>query len=165
MKDKERRANKRYKMKENRKYPYKRNRNKKLLELNLKAIFLFLFTLYTLDYLSTVIALNLMSGFSEANPVHSYLFSLGLGGWIISFIITALVVYLLALIIEKGKNVIVKPKIIVQVEYEEIQESQSYSSGFALRFPRIKILREEISMGKRLCKVLQNLYEYYLRGN
>ena len=39
-----------------------------------------------------------------------------------------------------GKNVYVKPRIIVEVAYEEIQKSPSYSSGYALRFPRI--LRE-----------------------
>ncbi len=38
---------------------------------------------------------------------------------------------------EKGKEVIVKPKIIIEVGYEEIQKSPSYSSGFALRFPRV----------------------------
>ncbi len=38
---------------------------------------------------------------------------------------------------EHGKEVIVKPKIIIEVGYEEIQKSPSYSSGFALRFPRV----------------------------
>src|SRR3989344_453369 len=37
----------------------------------------------------------------------------------------------------KGKEVKVKPKIIVTVKYQNIQRSPSYSSGFALRFPRI----------------------------
>ena len=46
------------------------------------------------------------------------------------------------LIIEqKGKEVIVKPKIIIEVGYEEIQKSPSYSSGFALRFPKFLGLR------------------------
>lgn len=39
-----------------------------------------------------------------------------------------------------GKYVEVKPKIIVEVAYEEIQKSPTYSSGYAIRFPRI--LRE-----------------------
>jgi len=45
---------------------------------------------------------------------------------------------LLKPLIEKqsGKEVIVKPKIIIEVAYEEIQKSNEYSSGFALRFPR-----------------------------
>ena len=38
---------------------------------------------------------------------------------------------------EDGKEVTVKPKIIIEVGYEEIQKSPSYTSGFALRFPRI----------------------------
>ena len=44
---------------------------------------------------------------------------------------------------EEGKEVIVKPKIIIEVGYEEIQKSPSYSSGYALRFPRF--LRERSS--------------------
>lgn len=46
------------------------------------------------------------------------------------------------LIIEKqGKEVAIKPKIIVEVAYEEIQKSPKYSSGFALRFPRVARMR------------------------
>jgi DNA ligase-1 len=37
---------------------------------------------------------------------------------------------------EKGKNVKIKPKIIVAVTYQEIQKSPNYDSGWALRFPR-----------------------------
>lgn len=36
-----------------------------------------------------------------------------------------------------------KPKIILQVRYQEIQKSPSYDSGYALRFPRIIMLRED----------------------
>ncbi|MAG47461.1 DNA ligase [archaeon] len=42
---------------------------------------------------------------------------------------------------QKGKEVIVKPKIIIEVGYEEIQKSTNYNSGFALRFPRVHFLR------------------------
>jgi len=42
-----------------------------------------------------------------------------------------------------GKNVEIEPKIIVQVSYEEIQKSPTYNSGFALRFPRINVLRDD----------------------
>ena len=38
---------------------------------------------------------------------------------------------------EKGKEITVKPRIILEIGYEEIQKSSSYSSGFALRFPRV----------------------------
>ncbi len=44
---------------------------------------------------------------------------------------------------EKGKTVIVKPKIVIEVEYGEIQKSPTYSSGYALRFPRIKNVRDD----------------------
>jgi DNA ligase-1 len=37
---------------------------------------------------------------------------------------------------EKGKNVRVRPKIVIEVGYQEIQKSPNYESGFALRFPR-----------------------------
>jgi len=40
------------------------------------------------------------------------------------------------IISEKGKNIFVKPKIVVEVGYQEIQKSPNYESGFALRFPR-----------------------------
>ena len=39
---------------------------------------------------------------------------------------------------QEGKHVKVRPEIILEVAYEEIQKSPSYSSGYALRFPRIK---------------------------
>ncbi len=41
----------------------------------------------------------------------------------------------------KGRDVIVKPKIVVEVAYEEVQKSPTYTSGYALRFPRFKRLR------------------------
>jgi DNA ligase-1 len=45
------------------------------------------------------------------------------------------------IISEKGKEVKIKPKIVIEVAYEEIQRSPTYSSGFALRFPRLIRLR------------------------
>ena len=47
------------------------------------------------------------------------------------------------IISEKGKQVKVKPKIVIEVDYEEIQKSPTYSSGYALRFPRLKNLRSD----------------------
>lgn len=44
---------------------------------------------------------------------------------------------------EKGKNITVKPKIVVEVAYQEIQKSPHYESGFALRFPRFIRIRED----------------------
>ncbi|RLJ08474.1 MAG: DNA ligase [Candidatus Aenigmatarchaeota archaeon] len=47
--------------------------------------------------------------------------------------------------IERGKDgrVFIKPKIVIEVAYEEIQKSPEYSSGFALRFPRFVRLRPD----------------------
>lgn len=42
---------------------------------------------------------------------------------------------------EEGKTVKVKPEIILEVSFEEIQKSPAYSSGYALRFPRLVRLR------------------------
>ncbi len=44
---------------------------------------------------------------------------------------------------EKGKSVVLKPTLLVEVAFEEIQKSSKYSSGFALRFPRLVRLRED----------------------
>jgi len=46
---------------------------------------------------------------------------------------------------QKGKIAKVKPKIVVEIAYEEIQKSPTYSSGYALRFPRVLRLREDRS--------------------
>jgi DNA ligase 1 len=40
-----------------------------------------------------------------------------------------------------GRTVKVEPKIVVEIGYEEIQQSPKYESGFALRFPRLIRLR------------------------
>ena len=42
-----------------------------------------------------------------------------------------------------GKEVQVTPEVIIEVHYEEIQSSPTYSSGFALRFPRIIRVRDD----------------------
>ena len=47
---------------------------------------------------------------------------------------------------DHGKNIEVKPKIIVTVNYEEIQKSPTYNSGFALRFPRITVIRNDLGL-------------------
>jgi DNA ligase-1 len=44
---------------------------------------------------------------------------------------------------EEGKHVKVKPQIVVTVIYQNIQKSPTYTSGFALRFPRITRLRPD----------------------
>ncbi len=44
---------------------------------------------------------------------------------------------------EEGRFVHVRPQVIIEVDYEEIQKSPTYSSGYALRFPRFVRLRED----------------------
>ena len=47
------------------------------------------------------------------------------------------------IISEHGSEVKIKPKIVIEVAYEEIQKSPQYESGFALRFPRFIRLRDD----------------------
>jgi len=44
---------------------------------------------------------------------------------------------------EAGKEVKLKPSVVVEVAYEEIQKSPTYESGYALRFPRLVRIRED----------------------
>lgn len=44
---------------------------------------------------------------------------------------------------QTGKEVKLKPKIVVEVAYEEIQKSPTYASGYALRFPRLVRIRTD----------------------
>ncbi len=46
---------------------------------------------------------------------------------------------------EKGNQVAIKPSVIVEVAYEEIQKSPNYDSGYALRFPRVLRIRGDKS--------------------
>jgi len=45
----------------------------------------------------------------------------------------------------EGKTVWVRPEVVVEVAYDEIQRSPKYRSGFALRFARITAIREDKS--------------------
>lgn len=59
---------------------------------------------------------------------------------------------------EDGRDVEVRPEVIIEAEYEEIQKSPNYSSGYALRFPRLKSFREDKEDADSLEKV-EDLYE------
>ncbi|MEK6936882.1 MAG: ATP-dependent DNA ligase [Nanoarchaeota archaeon] len=63
---------------------------------------------------------------------------------------------------EEGRTVFVKPKIIIEVGYEEIQKSPSYSSGYALRFPRVLRLRnnEKTLSEINTIKDVEKIYNY-----
>ncbi len=61
---------------------------------------------------------------------------------------------------EEGKHVLIKPKIVVEVSYQEIQKSPTYDSGYALRFPRIKRIRVDKSVEEAdTLERLENLYK------
>lgn len=61
---------------------------------------------------------------------------------------------------EEGRKVIIKPHIVLEIAYEEIQRSPSYSSGFALRFPRVVRLREDKPPEECSClSYIQQLYD------
>ncbi|MEM5791152.1 MAG: DNA ligase, partial [Candidatus Aenigmatarchaeota archaeon] len=51
----------------------------------------------------------------------------------------------LLIIKEEGRTAWIKPKVVVEVAYQEIQKSPNYDSGFALRFPRLVKIREDKS--------------------
>ncbi|TYL38849.1 DNA ligase [Natronococcus pandeyae] len=44
-----------------------------------------------------------------------------------------------------GRAVTLRPEVVLEVEYEEIQSSPTYDSGYALRFPRFVRRREDLS--------------------
>ena len=46
---------------------------------------------------------------------------------------------------EEAGVVYVRPSIVVEVAFNEVQRSKTYSSGFALRFARIKRIRDDKS--------------------
>lgn len=48
-----------------------------------------------------------------------------------------------SIISEKGREVRIKPEIVIELKFEEIQKSPSYSSGYALRFPRLVRIRSD----------------------
>jgi DNA ligase-1 len=50
------------------------------------------------------------------------------------------------ILVQKGMEVELKPAVIFEVAYEEIQKSTNYSSGFALRFPRLVAVRDDKSV-------------------
>ncbi|MBI3190296.1 ATP-dependent DNA ligase [archaeon] len=60
-----------------------------------------------------------------------------------------------------GKEVKVKPEVVIEIGYEEIQESSKYPSGYALRFPRLLRLREEEKTVKDIDTVqtIKKLYD------
>ena len=52
------------------------------------------------------------------------------------------------IISEHGHDIKIKPKIVIEVSYQEIQKSPTYDSGYALRFPRFVRMRPDKSLGE-----------------
>jgi len=48
-------------------------------------------------------------------------------------------------LVQEGMEVELKPSVVFEVAYEEIQKSPNYSSGYALRFPRLIAVRTDKS--------------------
>ncbi|MBI5065872.1 ATP-dependent DNA ligase [Candidatus Woesearchaeota archaeon] len=63
------------------------------------------------------------------------------------------------IISEKENEAMVKPKIVIEIKYEEIQKSPTYSSGYALRFPRLLRLREDKSPED--CTTIKQIEKFY----
>jgi len=67
---------------------------------------------------------------------------------------------------EDDEGVFVKPTVVVEVTYQEIQETDEYTSGYALRVPKIVRFRtdktiEEIDTLEKLKKLYELQYERY----
>jgi DNA ligase-1 len=60
---------------------------------------------------------------------------------------------------EKGKEVKVKPRIVIEVKYQEIQKSPNYESGYALRFPAFVRIRDD--KGPEEADTIDRLIELY----
>jgi DNA ligase-1 len=61
---------------------------------------------------------------------------------------------------DDGYTVTVRPDVVVEVEYNEIQKSPTYASGLALRFARIARVREDKGPGQATTLAeLRGLYE------
>jgi len=60
----------------------------------------------------------------------------------------------------KGRTVKIKPRLVIEIAYEEIQKSPTYSSGYALRFPRLLRLRED--KGVKDCDSVERVKKFYL---
>ncbi len=67
---------------------------------------------------------------------------------------------------DDGEGVFVRPSVVVEVTYQEIQETDEYTSGFALRVPKVVRFRhdkkvEEIDDVGKLQKLYELQYERY----
>lgn len=63
------------------------------------------------------------------------------------------------IITSRGRNVEIEPKLVLEVDFQGIQKTPRYSSGYALRIPRFK--RERIDKGIREADTLDRLVRLY----
>ncbi|HPR41552.1 MAG TPA: ATP-dependent DNA ligase [Candidatus Methanofastidiosa archaeon] len=63
------------------------------------------------------------------------------------------------IISEEGTLVNLRPELVIEVAYEEIQKSPTYESGFALRFPRLIRLRDDKGPGD--ADTIERVYDIY----
>lgn len=60
-----------------------------------------------------------------------------------------------------GKDVKVKPEIVIEIGYEEIQKSPKYESGYAFRFPRLLRIRDSSEKGPADADTLQAIEKIF----
>jgi DNA ligase-1 len=63
------------------------------------------------------------------------------------------------IIASRGRNVEIEPKVVLEVDFQGIQKTPRYSSGYALRIPRFK--RERVDKGIREADSLERLIRLY----
>ena len=63
------------------------------------------------------------------------------------------------IISEEGKVVTVKPQVVLEIGYEELQKSPKYESGYAMRFPRLLNFRSDKSPED--CTTLKEIEKIY----
>jgi DNA ligase-1 len=61
---------------------------------------------------------------------------------------------------QRGRTLIVEPRVVVELKFDEIQKSSLYEVGYALRFPRIKRIRWDLSVDEiDTIETVERLYQ------
>jgi len=61
-----------------------------------------------------------------------------------------------------GKIVRIKPEVVIEVGYEEIQKSPKYPTGYALRFPRLLRIRDPADKGPQDANTVKDIKKLFL---
>lgn len=77
-----------------------------LEDVKLRYIYYILLGIWGIDFISTIIALNFFTQFSEANLFQAYFFNLGWYGWFLSFSVTGCILFVLTLLIGFGGKLV-----------------------------------------------------------